>query len=563
MKKINRPSWDEYFLSIAKLVSRRSTCLRRSVGAILVKDKRILATGYNGAPSNIQHCEKTGCLREKLRIPSGERHELCLPPDEEVLTKEGFIPISNIKEGQRVFTHKGFFRPVMCTFKRKYKGKLLCIEPYNFLPIRLTPEHPVLAIRTQKCQFDKRTLCKEICKSVNKKYCNKPYLEYKSEWIPASKLKKRDLVLSIFENRNHIVDWLDFSFIVNAPLEYGQALQQKRRDNTYKEIQSKLKIWPSTAYNWVKGGAPRGCTILCENVLKHGSSPSKTIPAKIKLTDEILRLIGLYLAEGCSSSNQLSFSFHKKEKNLINEVKKTMRKTFDLEPYEDIRRNSHKLVYSSIILAKVFKELFGRDAYTKKIPNSLMRLSPRKQRYIIDAYAQGDGHKINKDTTSTVTASKNLALQEVQILLRLGYLPVIDKGRNVYRVIWKDNIKISYGYLKKNILFTPIRKIWSCDYSGYVYNLEVERDNSFVTKSFIVHNCRGLHAEQNALLQAALHGVSAEGSKMYITNQPCIICAKMLINAGIKEVIMSAHYPDKMAKDFLKEAGIKMKVVKS
>jgi len=77
MKKIKRPSWDEYFLSIAKLVSRRSTCLRRSVGAILVKDKRILATGYNGAPSNIKHCEKTGCIREKLRIPSGERHELC------------------------------------------------------------------------------------------------------------------------------------------------------------------------------------------------------------------------------------------------------------------------------------------------------------------------------------------------------------------------------------------------------------------------------------------------------------------------------------------------------
>lgn len=77
MKKPKRPSWDEYFLSIAKLVSKRSTCLRRKVGAVLVKDKRILATGYNGAPSNITHCEKTGCLRDKLKIPSGERHELC------------------------------------------------------------------------------------------------------------------------------------------------------------------------------------------------------------------------------------------------------------------------------------------------------------------------------------------------------------------------------------------------------------------------------------------------------------------------------------------------------
>lgn len=77
MKKTKRPSWDEYFLSIANLVSKRSTCLRRSVGAVLVKDKRILATGYNGAPSGIRHCSVTGCIREKLKIPSGERHELC------------------------------------------------------------------------------------------------------------------------------------------------------------------------------------------------------------------------------------------------------------------------------------------------------------------------------------------------------------------------------------------------------------------------------------------------------------------------------------------------------
>ena len=75
--KSTRPSWDEYFLSIAELVSSRSTCLRRKVGAVIVKDKRILSTGYNGAPSMIEHCTAAGCIREKLKIPSGERHELC------------------------------------------------------------------------------------------------------------------------------------------------------------------------------------------------------------------------------------------------------------------------------------------------------------------------------------------------------------------------------------------------------------------------------------------------------------------------------------------------------
>lgn len=72
-----RPSWDEYFMEIAHVVKKRSTCLRRQVGAIIVKDKRILSTGYNGPPSGLKHPDEVGCLRDKLNIPSGERPELC------------------------------------------------------------------------------------------------------------------------------------------------------------------------------------------------------------------------------------------------------------------------------------------------------------------------------------------------------------------------------------------------------------------------------------------------------------------------------------------------------
>ncbi len=72
-----RPSWDEYFSQITRQVAMRSTCMRRHVGAVIVKDKRILATGYNGAPSGFPHCGETGCLREQRQIPSGERQEIC------------------------------------------------------------------------------------------------------------------------------------------------------------------------------------------------------------------------------------------------------------------------------------------------------------------------------------------------------------------------------------------------------------------------------------------------------------------------------------------------------
>ena len=75
---MERPTWDEYFMQIAEIVKTRSTCLRRQVGALIVKDNRIITTGYNGAPEGIKHCSDLGsCLRSELKIPSGERHELC------------------------------------------------------------------------------------------------------------------------------------------------------------------------------------------------------------------------------------------------------------------------------------------------------------------------------------------------------------------------------------------------------------------------------------------------------------------------------------------------------
>ena len=74
-----RPSWDKYFMQAAELAATRSTCLRRHVGAVIVKDKHIIATGYNGAPRGIAHCaERGGCLRQQMGIPSGQRHELCM-----------------------------------------------------------------------------------------------------------------------------------------------------------------------------------------------------------------------------------------------------------------------------------------------------------------------------------------------------------------------------------------------------------------------------------------------------------------------------------------------------
>jgi dCMP deaminase len=112
------------------------------------------------------------------------------------------------------------------------------------------------------------------------------------------------------------------------------------------------------------------------------------------------------------------------------------------------------------------------------------------------------------------------------------------------------------------------KKILATGYNGAPAGLEHCLDTGCIREKLKIPSgqrhelCRGLHAEQNVILQAALYGVSTRGSNLYITNQPCVICAKMLINAGIKEIVIFAGYPDELAKKFLKEAKIKIRRLK-
>ena len=73
---MNRPDWDSYFMEIARISSKRATCLRGQTGSVLVREKRVLTTGYNGPPAGLRHCDETGCIREELKIPDGERLEV-------------------------------------------------------------------------------------------------------------------------------------------------------------------------------------------------------------------------------------------------------------------------------------------------------------------------------------------------------------------------------------------------------------------------------------------------------------------------------------------------------
>jgi dCMP deaminase len=132
---MTRPSWDKYFMSIAELVAGRATCLRRQIGAVVIMDRRILTTGYNGVPSGISHCDVTGCLREQLNVPSGERHELCrgLHAEQNAIIQAAYSGVS-IKGASIYITH---FPCVVCA-KMLINAGIKEVVYANYYPDRLS-----------------------------------------------------------------------------------------------------------------------------------------------------------------------------------------------------------------------------------------------------------------------------------------------------------------------------------------------------------------------------------------------------------------------------------------
>jgi dCMP deaminase len=111
---IDRPDWNTYFMEFARLAQSRSACLRRKVGAVIVRDRMIMATGYNGVPKGVTHCDVVGCLRDQLGVPSGQRHELCrgLHAEQNAIIQAAYHGV-RIRGGQMYCT----FRPCLICVK--------------------------------------------------------------------------------------------------------------------------------------------------------------------------------------------------------------------------------------------------------------------------------------------------------------------------------------------------------------------------------------------------------------------------------------------------------------
>ena len=253
---------------------------------------------------------------------------------------------------------------------------------------------------------------------------------------------------------------------------------------------------------------------------------SKEIPKRIELTEDLLKLFGYFLSEGNiqdkPTRTYISFALHINEKDIVDEIKRIVKKLFGL----DIKIREKPEVKTTVVylysahVARWFKELFGNLAEHKKINKIIMDLPPEKQKSIIYSLWKGDGYvNLNRDGARAgfCTISYDIAQQMKILLLRQKIVPSIylDKARKIKGVNHKTSyrihvgqrdslvrlckiLKISYkpksyesikSWFDNNYLYTPITDKKELDYNGMVHNLEVEQDHSFISEAFSLHNC--------------------------------------------------------------------------
>lgn len=385
----------------------------------------------------------------------------CLPPYELIETSQGLKKIEKINRGDYVLSHTGEYKKIIKTYRRKTKEPLYTITPWYYSQgIQTTGEHPFLAIKTiKKCPSTGDT-CLPF--GEHPKRCHKKlYKTYKKEWIPAKKLEKGDFV-----------------------------------------------CFP----------------IIKKTIDRHSIKLGDT---QIKINEDFCLLIGYFLSEGCiDSKGGIIFTFSRKEIKYCKEVIDLMRRVFGVvnsRIYKRKNTNSVEIIFYSKKIAAFFSKNFYKGeikrAPYKIIPSWMIFLPKKKQKQIIIGWFRGNGG---------YTSSIDLVSSINKIALRLGIIPYISvnrkktynqstshiyKGRIItanydnYQIKFSfinDSMKISkekelskfktkiarrHGYLDDHFAYLPIRKINKTNYSGTVYNLEVEDDHSYTTWVAVVHNC--------------------------------------------------------------------------
>ncbi len=422
----------------------------------------------------------------------------CLLPDHKILLKDGVKNIQDIKQNDLALTHIGRFKPVTQTMNRQYNGKIVSILAYGFSePLKVTPEHPVYLIkRNWRNNWGERR-----ASFVNAEYVEKgdcivfPYPqteEYKTSY---------DLMDYVELTRGFECKKCGHVFMIRTPIVNSK--------NKYRQCTNcfSMKYLVETTFKNIVEIKETG-KIHVKFTNQNGIGGFNRV---INIDEDLGKILGFWIAEGSSSSNDMVLEWYqKKDITILDELQQSIEKVFGLK--SDIRKkrnNIYRLTLINRLITKFVKKICGSGALNKKIPKEILygqNLSVL--RTLIEYMVKGDGHRDSEGNVKYFTVSEQLANEVKLACIRLGFKPTIftttklngfQSNNKAYVVSWIDNPKnlVNYSHSNKiwygkDGLYYLIRDVKTEEYSGLVYNFEVEDDHSYTTPNGSVHNCEAV-----------------------------------------------------------------------
>jgi len=405
----------------------------------------------------------------------------CMPPDSLIWGNPCIMQIKDMSEGQKVIAADGKLTQILKTMSRDYEGDLVSITiPGQNVPIRLTPEHPVLAIRATGC---KKNSGQTLCFPKENKKCLGCSHKYVAEWTPAGELTSNGKK-NVFSK--HMVLMPRFT---------------ETEDIEKLDTFDLANVKPAYIRNDVK--------------------------AQVSVNTEFMKLLGYYLAEGSVVFQErgalVRFDFGSKETDLVEEVKNLIDNVFGLKAKVDTGDGTLRIWVSSVILGHLLVNLVGTGSHNKYIPFWILKLPVIKQRALLHGFWNGDGSRClsyGRQVMAAGTSSFQLAFALRLLLHRAGILhhlgktqtrPSSIKGRKVksgtpyYQIQLNSNYavrllelfgeKVNYKFVQSSQIgmderwiYLPIKKVSRLHYKGPVSNIETISQN-YCANGVIVHNC--------------------------------------------------------------------------
>lgn len=439
------------------------------------------------------------CFRMNQENPEG-RCGTCFVPDTLVRTISGYKKIQDIEKDELILTSDGYFNPVKRAIKTYYNGNIMSIlSSINTKPLLVTPEHPFLTVNGS---HKVKRGCGPKCNNyINMGDGNCGALDVRQ--LPSGNWHARVQVNGTRGKGRVVLG----TFKTKELAE--QAIICYKKENI---IQGHCLQWNNadtlTNKSWLVSKAPKMYLDLNEIYIPKQHLKQTKLGLirkgidKFDVTEDFLWMCGLYIAEGSCGTRTVNFSLHAKEIVFQNRIKIFFEKFGYHVKINKQKGNGTNVVVYSTTLANWFPEFFGKKCYNKKIPEEFMYLPNNKIKALISGIYDGDGSKTLHAITQT---SEILALQLVELLHKLGEKPLLrtyqssiltpigNRRRLAYCVNWaedtfdKNNRKNRWKF--NDELLTKVRKTNIQQYDGYVYNLEVENNPTYVVNGIVVHNC--------------------------------------------------------------------------